>query len=69
MFYVPLAAVEEEEGQQGQDGDDDERLRDEDGATGVARPPVVARVEDGSNVDRVVKERCEFGCGDDIIFP
>ena len=60
MFYVPLAAVEEEEGQQGQDGDDDERLRDEDGATGVARPPVV-RVEDGSNVDRVVKERGEFG--------
>ena len=58
MFYVPLAAVEEE-GQQGQDGDDD-RVRDEDGATGVARPPVV-RVEDGSNVDRVVKERGKFG--------
>ena len=56
MFYVPLAAVEEEEGQQGQDGDDD-RVRDEDGASGVARQPVGVRVEDGGNLDRLVKER------------
>ena len=59
MFYVPLAAVEEE-GQQGQDGDDD-RVRDEDGATGVARPPVTVRVGDGSNLDLDVKDRGQCG--------
>ena len=55
MFYVPLAAVEEE----GRDGGEDDRPRDEDGATatGVAeQPPVTLRVaKENSLADNVVK--------------
>ena len=56
MFYVPLAAVEEE----GRDGGEDDRPRDENGATaatgGAEQPPVTLRVaNENSSVDNVVK--------------
>ena len=55
MFYVPLAAVEEE-GQQG-DGDRDEHG---DATAGVSRQPVALRVEDGRDL---LKERGQFVSG------
>ena len=59
MFYVPLAAVEEEGQQQGRDGGEDDRPRDESGATatgGAEQPPVALRVANESNLaDSVVK--------------
>ena len=57
MFYVPLAAVEEE-GQQGHgDGDGDERGA---AAAGASRQPVALRVEEGKDS---VKERGQSGSG------
>ena len=59
MFYVPLAAVEEEGQLQGRDGAEDDRPRDENGATaagGAEQPPVTLRVpNENSLADNVVK--------------